>query len=352
MLEFYRNRRVFVTGHTGFKGSWLCRMLLLAGAQVTGFALEPPKDKPSLFQLAGIEQGMRSIYGDIRNYSDLIAAFDEAQPEIVFHLAAQPIVKESYLHPVYTYETNIMGTVHVLECARLAGCVKSLVNVTTDKVYDNREWCWGYRETDALDGFDPYANSKSCSELVTHSYTRSFFAGSHTAISTARAGNVIGGGDFAPFRIVPDCVRALQTGTPIVVRNPHSVRPYQHVLDALNAYLLIAAKQYESPGLAGNYNVGPDECDCVTTGELVDLFIQASHEAVQRVDTPDSNAVHEAAFLRLDTSKLKNLFAWKPRWNVTEAIQRTVEWSQCYLSGGNTAHCMDGQIAAYYDFDQ
>lgn len=348
MLEFYKDKRVFVSGHTGFKGSWLCRMLLLSGAQVTGFAMEPPKDSPSLFALAGIEQDMHSIHGDIRDFSALKRAFDAAQPEIVFHLAAQPIVRKGYACPVYTYETNIMGTVHMLECARMAGCVRSFVNVTTDKVYDNQEWCWGYRETDALDGFDPYSNSKSCSELVTHSYIRSFFAGSDTAISTVRAGNVIGGGDFAPLRIVPDCIRALQTGTPIEVRNPQSVRPYQHVLEALNAYLLIAEKQYKAPALAGSYNVGPDECDCITTGELVDLFIQASHGELKRMDMPDDNAVHEASFLRLDTSKLKRVFTWKPRWNISEAIQRTLEWSQCYFSGGNTVNCMNEQIAAYY----
>jgi len=348
MLEFYKNKRVFVTGHTGFKGSWLCRILLSAGAQVTGFALEPPEDQPALFALAGIAQGMHSVYGDIRDFAALRAAFDEARPEIVFHLAAQPIVKDSYARPVYTYETNVIGTVHLLECVRLAGCVRSLVNVTTDKVYDNQEWRRGYRETDVLDGFDPYANSKSCSELVTHSYIRSFFAGSATAVSTARAGNVIGGGDFAPFRIVPDCVRALQEGKPIVLRNPYSARPYQHVLDALAAYLLIAQRQYEDPALAGSYNVGPDERDCLTTGELADLFVAACHGAIRRIDMPESNAVHEAAFLRLDTSKLKGVLGWQPRWDVSEAIRRTVEWSQCYLSGGSTAACMDAQIAAFF----
>lgn len=348
MLDFYREKRVFVTGHTGFKGSWLCRILHSAGAQVTGFALGLSADQPSLYALSGIEHKICSIYGDIRDFSALKAAFDAAQPEIVFHLAAQPIVKDSYAHPVYTYETNVMGTVHVLECARLAGCVRSLVNVTTDKVYDNREWHWGYREIDVLDGFDPYANSKSCSELVTHSYIRSFLTDSSTAVSTARAGNVIGGGDFAPFRIVPDCVRALQAGTPIVLRNPHSVRPYQHVLEALGAYLLIAQRQYEDPTLAGNYNVGPDERDCIATGELVDLFVAACDGAIRRIDKPESNAVHEAAFLRLDTSRLKNILGWRPRWNVSEAIRQTVEWSQCYLSGGDIAACMDAQIAAYF----
>lgn len=348
MLDFYRNKRVFVTGHTGFKGSWLCRILQLAGAHVTGFALEPPKDQPSLFEIAEIGKGMRSIYGDIRDLSALTAAFKEAQPEIVFHLAAQPIVKYGYSHPVYTYETNVMGTVHMLECVRLSSCVRSVVNVTTDKVYDNREWCWGYRETDALDGFDPYANSKSCSELVTHSYVRSFFVNRDTTVSTARAGNVIGGGDFGPFRIVPDCVRALQSGAPIVLRNPSSVRPYQHVLEALAAYLLIAEEQYKNPALAGSYNVGPDECDCITTGELADLFIRACRGAIRRIDLTEENPVHEASFLRLDTSLLKSRFGWSPQWNVSEAIQRTVDWSLIYSAGGDAKACMDEQITVYF----
>lgn len=351
MLDFYKGKRVFVTGHTGFKGSWLCRILLLAGAQVTGFALEPTKDQFALFEASGIEKNMRSVYGDIRNFSALKTAFEEAKPEIVFHLAAQPIVKDSYACPVYTYETNVMGTVHILECARLAGCVRSVVNVTTDKVYDNRELSRGYQETDVLDGFDPYSNSKSCSELVTHCYIRSFFADSNMAVSTARAGNVIGGGDFAPFRIVPDCVRALEAGTTIVLRNPHSVRPYQHVLEALGAYLLIAERQYHDPVLAGSYNVGPEESDCITTGQVADLFIQACNRAIQRMDIPESNAVHEASFLRLDASKLKSRLGWKPQWHVSEAIQRTVEWSQCYFSGGNTERCMDEQIAAFFSFE-
>lgn len=351
MLSFYKDKRVFITGHTGFKGSWLCRILLLAGAQVTGFALEPTKDQLALFEAAGIEKNMRSIYGDIRDFSALKTAFEEAKPEIVFHLAAQPIVKDGYARPVYTYETNVMGTVHLLECARLAGCVRSFVNVTTDKVYDNRELSRGYHENDLLDGFDPYANSKSCSEMVTHCYIRSFFADSAMAVSTARAGNVIGGGDFAPFRIVPDCVRALKDGSAIVLRNPHSVRPYQHVLEALGAYLLIAERQYHDPGLAGSYNVGPEESDCITTGRVADLFIQACSGAIQRIDMPEGNAVHEASFLRLDVSKLKSRLGWKPRWHVSQAIQRTVEWSQCCFSGGNTERCMDEQIADYFSFE-
>ena len=272
-LSFYRGKRVFVTGHTGFKGAWLCRMLALAGAEVTGFSLNPPTE-PSLFEIAGIARDVHSVIGDIRDYAALKAAFNEAQPELVLHLAAQPIVRDSYRDPVYTYETNVMGTVHILECIRTSDCVKSFLNVTTDKVYRNREWVWGYRENEELDGYDPYSNSKSCSELVTHSYKNSFFPEGTVAISTARAGNVIGGGDFANDRIVPDCVRAALRHEDIVVRNPYSTRPYQHVLEPLYAYLMIAAGQYQDESLAGWYNVGPDDGDCFQTGALVDLFVK------------------------------------------------------------------------------
>lgn len=237
-MEFYRGKRVLVTGHTGFKGSWLCKVLANAGAIVTGYSLEPPTE-PNLFKISGIEQKMRSIIGDIRDLARLKEAFQEAQPDIVFHLAAQPIVRDSYKDPVYTYETNVMGTVNVCECVRMNTCVKSFLNVTTDKVYHNREWEWGYRETDPLDGYDPYSNSKSCSELVTSSYINSFFNNMDVAVSTARAGNVIGGGDFANDRIIPDCIRAAQKRENIIVRNPYSTRPYQHVLEPLAAYLRI-----------------------------------------------------------------------------------------------------------------
>ncbi|MGN1235357.1 MAG: CDP-glucose 4,6-dehydratase, partial [Christensenellaceae bacterium] len=271
-LSFYNGKRVFVTGHTGFKGSWLVRLLLGLGAEVTGFALDAPTD-PALFELAELEGKIHSIRGDVRNFAALKRAFDEADPEIVFHLAAQPIVRESYRDPVFTYETNVMGTVHVLECVRQSKSVRSVVNVTTDKVYRNQEWTWGYRENEELDGFDPYSNSKSCSELVTASYVRSFFKEGSVAVSTARAGNVIGGGDFAPDRIIPDCVRAALKKETIVVRNPYSIRPYQHVLEPLSVYLMIAARQYEDRAFAGAYNVGPDEADCLKTGDLVDLFV-------------------------------------------------------------------------------
>lgn len=344
-LSFYRGKRVFVTGHTGFKGAWLCKLLALAGAEVTGFSLNPPTE-PSLFEIAGIARDVRSVIGDIRDYAALKAAFDEAQPEIVLHLAAQPIVRDSYRDPVYTYETNVMGTVHILECIRTSGCVKSFLNVTTDKVYRNREWVWGYRENEELDGYDPYSNSKSCSELVTHSYKNSFFPEGTVAISTARAGNVIGGGDFANDRIVPDCVRAALRHEDIVVRNPYSTRPYQHVLEPLYAYLMIAAGQYQDESLAGWYNVGPDDGDCFQTGALVDLFVKKWGGDLRWVNRWDGGP-HEANFLKLDCSKLKAAFGWKPRWNLDTAMEMVVQWSKCWADRGDIRGCMDEQIGQF-----
>ena len=344
-LSFYRGKRVFVTGHTGFKGAWLCKLLALAGAEVTGFSLNPPTE-PSLFEIAGIARDVHSVIGDIRDYAALKAAFDEAQPELVLHLAAQPIVRDSYRDPVYTYETNVMGTVHILECIRTSGCVKSFLNVTTDKVYRNREWVWGYRENEELDGYDPYSNSKSCSELVTHSYKNSFFPEGTVAISTARAGNVIGGGDFANDRIVPDCVRAALRHEDIVVRNPYSTRPYQHVLEPLYAYLMIAAGQYQDESLAGWYNVGPDDGDCFQTGALVDLFVKKWGGDLRWVNRWDGGP-HEANFLKLDCSKLKAAFGWKPRWNLDTAMEMVVQWSNCWADCGDIRGCMDEQIGQF-----
>ncbi len=344
-ISFYRGKKVFITGHTGFKGSWLCKMLSIAGAEITGYALKPPST-PSLFEVAGIESDAHSVFGDVRDYSALKAAFDVVQPEIVLHLAAQPIVRDSYKNPAYTYETNVMGTVNILECVRNSNCVISFLNITTDKVYLNKEWVWGYRENEELDGYDPYSNSKSCSELVTHSYMRSFFADRDVAISTARAGNVIGGGDFANDRIIPDCIRAALKHEDIVVRNPYSTRPYQHVLEPLYAYLMIAAKQYEDNKYAGYYNVGPDDVDCFQTGALVDLFVKKWGDGLKWINQYDGGP-HEATFLKLDCSKLKATFGWSPRWNLETAIEKTIEWTKCWSSNGDVRACMDNQI---YDF--
>lgn len=347
-LDFYCGKRIFVTGHTGFKGAWLCRILIDAGAIVTGYSLPAPTE-PSLFALTGLKEEMSSIIGDVRDFMELQRAFAASQPEIVFHLAAQPIVRESYRDPAYTYETNVMGTVNLLECVRTWGgqvSVRSVVIITTDKVYQNREWVWGYREDDPLDGFDPYSNSKSCCELVTHSYNNSFFADAHVAISTVRAGNVIGGGDFAKDRIIPDCVRAVESGKPIIVRNPHSTRPYQHVLEPLMAYLMIAQKQYENKKYAGWYNVGPDECDCVTTGDLVSLFCKIWGQGATWVDRWDGGP-HEANFLKLDCSKLKSTFNWNPRWHITDTIEKTCDWTRLWLSGEDISSEMSQEIHAF-----
>lgn len=346
VLQAYRGRRVLVTGHTGFKGSWLCRILVGAGAEVTGYSLTPPTT-PDLFSIAGLEGRMTSIIGDIRDLNCLKAAFEQAQPEIVLHLAAQPIVRDSYKDPHYTYETNVMGTVNLLECVRLFPCVKSVLNVTTDKVYHNNEWCWGYREDEPLDGFDPYSNSKSCSELVTHSYKNSFFTDGRVAVSTARAGNVIGGGDFANDRIVPDCVRAQAAHKVIGVRNPYSTRPYQHVLEPLFAYLMIASQQLTRPEVQGYYNVGPDECDCVTTGTLVDLFCKHWGKDAAWENQAEANAPHEANFLKLDCSKIKTVFGWKPRWHMEECMEMTCRFSKVWLAGGNIPAEMDYEIKEF-----
>lgn len=343
-LSFYKGKKVFVTGHTGFKGAWLCKILDMSGAVVTGYSLEPPTE-PDLFSLCKYSNNFTSVIGDIRDHENLKEVFDSAQPEIVLHLAAQPIVRESYLNPKYTYETNVIGTLNILECVRLSDSVKSFLNVTTDKVYENKEWEWGYRENEPLDGFDPYSNSKSCSELVTHSYTKSFFADGKVAISTARAGNVIGGGDFAKDRIIPDCIRAIEKNEKIIVRNPDSTRPYQHVLEPLFAYLMIAKYQYENINYAGCYNVGPDDCDCVSTGSLVALFCEKYGDIFwecKRVNGP-----HEANFLKLDCSKLKQTFGWKPNWNIDKAIEKVVEWSREYFNNKDINEVMEKQIKEF-----
>lgn len=347
-LSFYNGKTVLVTGHTGFKGSWMCKVLAMHGAKVIGYALNPPT-MPSLFEEAHIADSITSVIGDIRDLKSLNETMQKYRPEIVIHMAAQPIVRESYANPVYTYETNVMGTVNICEAVRLCDSVKSFVNVTTDKVYLNNEWEWGYRETDALDGYDPYSNSKSCSELVTSSYIKSFLNEKGVVTSTCRAGNVIGGGDFAKDRIIPDCVRAMEKGEAIVVRNPYSTRPYQHVLEPVTTYLMLAAMQYENPTLAGSYNIGPDDCDCAATGELVDIFCKAWGEDASWKNVAEANAPHEANFLKLDCSKIKSALKWKPRWHITDAVEKTVEWSKVYLSGGDVSAVMEKQIKEYLE---
>lgn len=348
-LSFYKNKTVLVTGHTGFKGAWLCKILTGVGAKVVGYSLDPPT-QPNLYTLSGIGKEIVSVIGDIRDFSALKNVFEEYKPEIVFHLAAQPIVRDSYKEPRYTYDTNVMGTVNVLECVRLSPSVKSFLNVTTDKVYCNDERPdHAFGEEEPLDGFDPYSNSKSCSELVTHSYKKSFFSDGRCAISTARAGNVIGGGDFASDRIIPDCVRAIEERREIVVRNPYSTRPYQHVLEPLYVYLLIAERQYRDRAFEGYYNVGPDDCDCVNTGELVTLFCNAWDGGLNWVNRHDGGP-HEAAFLKLNNAKIKRVFDWKPRWHVREAVQKTVDWTRVYLTAPkNISGEMQKEIEEFFE---
>lgn len=351
MKEFYKNKKVLITGCTGFKGSWMCETLLQLGAEVTGYALEPPT-APSLYDILDLEKRMKTIIGDIRDLDKLHRVFTEYKPEIVIHMAAQPIVRESYNNPVYTYDVNVMGTVNVLECIRTTNCVISFVNVTTDKVYKNREWEWGYRENEELNGHDPYSNSKSCSELITESYKNSFFGGREVAISTMRAGNVIGGGDFAIDRIVPDCVRAAIKKENIVVRNPYSIRPYQHVLEPIMAYLLLAERQYSDMEMAGNYNIGPDEQNCVTTGELVELFCKIwydkSGDRIKWVNNHDGGP-HEAFFLKLDNSKFKKRLNWNPHWNIECAVEKSIEVYGEYFHLGNVHRIIKEQIMDYID---
>lgn len=346
LKSFYNKKRVLITGHTGFKGAWLSQALLNAGADVFGYALNPPT-QPNLYSLSEMDSNINSVIADIRDLDKLKAVFETVKPEIVFHLAAQPIVKEGYKNPVETYSTNVMGTVNLLECVRITDSVKSVVNVTTDKVYENKEWCWGYREDDRLNGLDPYSNSKSCSELVTYSYIQSFFKERKLPISTMRAGNVIGGGDFAPNRIIPDCIRSVLQKQKIIVRNPYSIRPYQHVLEPIMAYLLVAKRQCENFNVAGCYNIGPDDKDCITTGELVDIFCNKWGDGASWLHQSEINAPHEANFLRLDSSKIKKVLGWKPKWNVNTAIEKTVEWTKAWKENNNMSDIINSQIKEY-----
>ena len=402
LKEFYAGKRVFVTGHTGFKGSWLCLLLELLGAKVYGYALEAEEE--SLFSILypelaphslieedskrkkknGTEKGNGSsiaqesgclsfFTGDVRNYDHLPSILQWVKPEIVFHLAAQPLVRESYLFPRETYETNVMGTVNLLESIRFTPSVQSVLNVTTDKVYENHDMeNHAFTEEEKLDGHDPYSNSKSCSEILTHSYKKSFFSEPQgkrkkelmiPRISTARAGNVIGGGDFAKDRIIPDCVRASVNGKPIGIRNPYSVRPYEHVLEPLAVYLEIAARQAgfvkglcpeefspeKGKDFAGYYNVGPDLEDAITTGELTELFVEFWGGRARWKNMAEKDAPHEAGYLQLNTNKLRRTFQWEPRYTVKEAVKETVSWYKAWANGQNMRAFSIAQIEAFFN---
>lgn len=341
--DFYRGKRVFITGNTGFKGLWLTEILALFGADITGYSLPSTPEGSRLFDELKMKDKINAVTGDVRDFDALSKAMKEAKPEIVFHLAAQPLVIESYRDPIGTYMTNVVGTLNLLESVRQGNTVKSFVNVTTDKVYKNMEWVWGYREDEPLDGFDPYSNSKSCSELVTHSYDNSFLREMGIAVSTARAGNVIGGGDFSANRIIPDCIRAACDHSVIVVRNPSSTRPYQHVLEPLFAYLMIAQGQYEDLCRSGWYNVGPDDCDCVTTGELANIFCKLWGEGQTWKSVP-TEGPHEANFLKLDSAKIKSVFGWKPHWHIEDAVEQTILWAKAWERKENISVVMEEQI--------
>lgn len=349
-LKRYEKKKVLITGHTGFKGSWMTQMLLKLGADVVGYALMPPTE-PNLYTVLNLDKHIKSVEGDIRDYEHIERVIREEKPDIVFHLAAQPIVRKSYEMPRQTYETNVMGTINVLESVRNTDTVQSVINVTTDKVYLNREWYWGYRENENLNGYDPYSNSKSCSELATETYRRSFLEKRGIAVSTMRAGNVIGGGDFAQDRIIPDCVRAAQQGKKIIVRNPQSIRPYQHVLEPITAYLMVAIRQYEDKKIADAYNVGPDEQNCVATYKLVDLFCKEwSYIAGSEMGWEQQkmeNEVHEARTLKLDCSKMKEVFGWKPVWNIEKTLEETVKWYYLASKKSEVSAFTNSQIEQY-----
>ena len=347
MLDFYKDKTILVTGHTGFKGAWLSEILINAGASVVGYSLDPPT-KPSLFDLLDLDKRMISVIGDVRDFDRLNETVKKYKPKIVFHLAAQPIVLIGYQKPAYTYQVNVMGTVNILESIRGTDCVKSFLNITTDKVYENNDLeNHPFKEDEKLDGFDPYSNSKSCSELVTHSYKKSFFGDGKTAISTARAGNVIGGGDFSPDRIIPDCVRAVETNRAIQVRNRFSTRPYQFVLEPLFVYLLIAKCQYEDGSKSGYYNVGPDSADFIATGDLVSLFCKKWGQGILFEDKTLPSAPHEAAFLSLDNTLIKKTFGWSSTYHIEETMDQIVSWTKVYLQHQDVRSITDFQIEQF-----
>ena len=352
--SFWRDKCVLLTGHTGFKGSWLSLWLQSMGAQVVGYALAPPTN-PSLFEVAEVGNGMTSVIGDIRDLEHLREVFAEHQPEIVIHMAAQPLVRYSYSEPVETYSTNVMGTVNLLEAVRNTSSVKAVVNVTSDKCYENREWVWGYRENEAMGGHDPYSNSKGCAELVTAAYRNSFFQPStinhqpSPAVATARAGNVIGGGDWADDRLIPDIMRAITQCKPVNIRNPHAIRPWQHVLEPLSGYLLLAQKLYEEGAVyAEGWNFGPNDTDAKPVQWIVERLTKAWGEGASwALDGRDHP--HEAHYLKLDCSKAKARLDWHPRWHLADTLGVIIDWHRAFRDDKNMRELTLRQISAYND---
>lgn len=349
--EFWSGKRVFLTGHTGFKGSWLSLWLQHLGAELTGFALPAPTE-PSLFEEAAVAQGMASHIGDIRNLQTLMETMQAAHPEIVIHMAAQPLVRYSYQNPVETYSTNVMGTVHLLEAVRNTPSVRAVVNITTDKCYENKEWLWGYRENEPMGGHDPYSNSKGCAELVSAAYRASFFntrtAGSHgVALATARAGNVIGGGDWATDRLIPDILKAFEQNRVVNIRYPQAIRPWQHVLEPLRAYLLLAEKLYEQgTAFAEGWNFGPTDEDAQSVGWIVQKMAEKWGNAA-RWEIDGQNHPHEATYLKLDISKARNRLGWHPSLRLEEALNLIIDWSKQRQAGANIRQLTLAQIQSY-----
>lgn len=330
VTDFWKGKKVLVTGHTGFKGSWLCLWLQSLGADVVGYALAPPSN-PSLFEEAKVAQGMVSLHGDIRDPEQMNRAMARFQPEVVIHMAAQSLVRHSYLNPVETYATNVMGTVNVLEAVRQTASVRAAVMVTSDKCYENREWVWGYRENEAMGGYDPYSNSKGCAELVTSAYRQSFFRDGSAAVASARAGNVIGGGDWAADRLVPDMVRAVADRRPVPIRNPHAIRPWQHVLEPLSGYLLLAQKLYEDgTAYAEGWNFGPREDDARPVQWIADQFTGLWGEGASWV-LDGAEHPHEAHYLKLDCSKARMRLDWQPKWSLEISLRKIVAWQKAHL---------------------
>jgi CDP-glucose 4,6-dehydratase len=351
--KIYKNRKVLIRGHTGFKGSWLCLLLNKLEADVYGYALDPPTN-PSLFVEAGIENVMTSFIGDVRDSDHLQEVFAKVQPEIVVHMAAQPLVRDSYKIPVEMYATNVMGTVHVLEACRNTPSVKAIVNVTTDKCYENREWHWGYRENEPMGGYDPYSNSKGCSELVTSAYRNSFFNPDDyekhgVAIASARAGNVIGGGDWAGDRLIPDFIRAISKGEKVKIRSPYAIRPWQHVLEPLNGYLTLAAKLFtDGAAYAQAWNFGPDDADARNVEWITKTICEMwGEDASFEIDS--NPQPHEANYLKLDCSKVKAELNWFPKWNIETALRTIVDWNKAYLKGENIRKVTINQIEQYFE---
>jgi CDP-glucose 4,6-dehydratase len=349
---FWAGKKVFLTGHSGFKGGWLTAWLAAMGARVTGYSL-PPETTPSLSNILGLDGRMeRSILADIRDLSTLQAAMRACQPDVVIHMAAQPLVRKSYREPVETYATNVMGTVHVLQAVREVASVRAVVVVTTDKCYENREWVWGYREDEPMGGFDPYSNSKGCAELVVAAYRNSFFAPADyhrhgVAIASARAGNVIGGGDWSDDRLIPDAIRAFESNGRLLIRNPNATRPWQHVLEPLSGYLMLGQKLFqEGVTYSGAWNLGPDDADARTVGEVIDLLV-ARWGGVAGWDHDGSEHPHEARFLKLDCSKAKQILGWRPRWNLEAAIDHIVAWHAALNNQQDMRKVTESQIDAY-----